>query len=68
MGLENLGEECRSNDECRRTPVDGTKICLENHCQCAEGYVPIDSYRCIRDFSELLNDQSSIEMTKFASF
>jgi len=45
-----LGEECEINDECRRTPVDGTKICLSNQCQCSSGHVPIDAYRCIRDF------------------
>lgn len=45
-----LGEECESNDECRRTPVDGAKICLQSQCQCSPGHVPIDAYRCIRDF------------------
>ena len=44
-----LGDECDSNDQCRRTPVDGTKICLENRCHCSSGHVPIDAYRCIRD-------------------
>ncbi len=45
-----LGEECQSNDECRRTPVDGAKVCLLNQCQCSSGHVPIDAYRCIQDF------------------
>jgi hypothetical protein len=50
IGARMLGEECEINDECRRTPVDGTKICLSNQCQCSSGHVPIDAYRCIRDF------------------
>lgn len=48
-----LGEECISNDECRRTPVDGSKVCLLNECQCSTGHVPIDAYRCIREFGSL---------------
>lgn len=50
LGIRMLGEECESNDECRRTPVDGAKVCLLNQCQCSSGHVPIDAYRCIRDF------------------
>ncbi|CAF4145125.1 unnamed protein product [Adineta steineri] len=53
FGIRMLGEECFSNDECRRTPVDGAKICLLNQCQCTSGHVPIDAYRCIRDFEQL---------------
>lgn len=49
-GMRILGEECQSDDHCRRTPVDGTKICQQNQCQCSQGYIPIDSYRCLRDF------------------
>ena len=45
-----LGERCEMNDECRQTPVDGTKICILNRCQCSSGHIPIDAYRCIRDF------------------
>ena len=45
-----LGEQCNSNDECRHTPVDGTRICLSGRCQCSSGHIPIDAYRCIRDF------------------
>jgi hypothetical protein len=50
IGGRMLGEECQSNDECRRTPVDGAKVCLLNQCQCSSGHVPIDAYRCIQDF------------------
>jgi hypothetical protein len=45
-----LGEECDSTNECRQTPVDGTKECLEHQCQCSYGYVPIDAYRCVQEF------------------
>lgn len=50
VGIQMLGEQCESNDECRRTPVDGTKVCSENQCKCSPGHIPIDAYRCIRDF------------------
>ncbi|UJR20734.1 hypothetical protein I4U23_023853 [Adineta vaga] len=53
FGIRMLGEDCISNDECRRTPVDGAKICSLNQCQCSTGHVPIDAYRCIRDFEQL---------------
>ncbi|CAF3317159.1 unnamed protein product [Rotaria socialis] len=49
--IQMLGEPCESNDECRRTPVDGTKVCTQKRCECSSGHVPIDSYRCIRDFA-----------------
>lgn len=45
-----LGEECDWASQCRQTPVDGTKVCLANKCQCSNGYVPIDAYRCVQDF------------------
>lgn len=47
-----LGEECDWTNQCRQTPVDGTKLCAARKCQCSHGYVPIDSYRCIRDFGQ----------------
>jgi len=45
-----LGEECNWSHQCRQTPVDGTKICLTRKCQCSHGYIPVDAYRCIKDF------------------
>ena len=51
-GIQMLGEDCESNDQCRRTPVDGSKACFLSQCQCSPGYVPIDAYRCIRDFGQ----------------
>ena len=47
--IEMLGDECQSHDECRRTPVDGSRVCFLSQCQCSPGFVPIDSFRCIRD-------------------
>ena len=52
VGIEMLGEECDSNDQCRRTPVDGSKACYLNECQCSPGYFAIDSYRCIPNLGE----------------
>jgi hypothetical protein len=54
LGTRMLGEKCESNDQCRRTPVDGTKICSANECQCSSGHIPIDAYRCIRDFGSFI--------------
>lgn len=51
-GIQMLGEDCESNDQCRRTPVDGSKACFLNLCQCSSGYVPIDAFRCIPDFGQ----------------
>ena len=45
-----LGDECSWTNQCRQTPIDRTKLCLDNKCQCAHGYIPIDVYRCIKDF------------------
>ncbi len=48
-----LGDQCDRTNQCRQTPVDGTKVCLLHKCQCSQGYIPIDAYRCIQDFGEL---------------
>ncbi|CAF0793267.1 unnamed protein product [Adineta ricciae] len=61
FGIRMLGEECESNDECRRTPVDGAKICLLSQCQCSPGHVPIDAYRCIRDFEQLSSNTRRVK-------
>ncbi|CAF0715844.1 unnamed protein product [Adineta steineri] len=53
-GMRMLGEECDWANECRRTPTDGTKVCLARKCECSQGYVAIDAYRCIQDFVLLL--------------
>jgi hypothetical protein len=45
-----LDEECDRTNQCRQTPVDGTKVCLAHKCQCSHGYVAIDAYRCVQDF------------------
>ncbi|CAF2403448.1 unnamed protein product [Rotaria sp. Silwood2] len=64
LRIQMLGEECKSNDECRRTPVDGTKVCLLNRCQCSSGHVPIDAYRCIRDFEQLSSNTRIIKTSE----
>ncbi|CAF2931482.1 unnamed protein product [Rotaria sp. Silwood2] len=49
-GMRMLGEECDWSNQCRQMPIDNTKVCLAHKCQCSRGYIPIDAYRCIRDF------------------
>ena len=53
VGMRMLGEECIWTNQCRQTPVDGTKVCLAHQCRCSHGYIPIDTYRCVRDFGLL---------------
>lgn len=48
-GTRMLGEQCEWTNQCRRTPIDGTKVCMAGQCQCVLGFVPIDAYRCVLD-------------------
>lgn len=54
LGVRSLGEDCQWSNQCRRIPIETTKVCFEQRCQCASGYIPIDTFRCIRDFGQFI--------------
>ncbi|CAF0767304.1 unnamed protein product [Didymodactylos carnosus] len=68
-GIRLLGDHCSTHSQCKSIATDRSKVCMSNRCSCTEGYLPIDSYRCIKDFEPLRTTHSpSTEAVGYGSY